>query len=55
MTVIFLAAGLGVAGVAVLAIAGGRVTLAARSLDREIAEARAQLESRQARSDATQG
>ncbi|WP_336215500.1 hypothetical protein [Nonomuraea sp. LPB2021202275-12-8] len=49
MTWILLSGGLGVAGLAVLAITGRRVALAARSLDREIAEARAQLEPRQAR------
>ncbi len=55
MTVIFLATGLGVAGLVVLAIVGGRVAVAARSLDREIAEARAQLEPRQAGSHGPQG
>ncbi|WP_170223645.1 hypothetical protein [Nonomuraea turkmeniaca] len=38
MTWIFLAAGLGVAGLAVLGAAGARVVAAARGLNREIAE-----------------
>lgn len=49
MTWILASAGLGVAGLAVLAFAGRRVVTAARTLDREIAEAKAQLEPRRAR------
>ncbi|MEU7747521.1 hypothetical protein [Nonomuraea sp. NPDC049158] len=49
MTWIFVAAGLGVAGLAALAVAGVRLLSAARSLSSEVAEARAQLEPRQAR------
>jgi len=55
MTWIFWATGLGVAGLAVLAVAGRRVAVAARTLDREIAEARAQLEPRRARLDVSRG
>jgi hypothetical protein len=49
MTWIFVAAGLGVAGLAALAVAGVRLLSAARSLNSEVAGARAQLEPRQAR------
>ncbi|MEV0384626.1 hypothetical protein [Nonomuraea sp. NPDC050643] len=52
MTWIYLAVGAGVAGLAglaVLAVAGARVAVAARTLNREIAEAKAQLEPRRAR------
>ncbi|MFG3438720.1 hypothetical protein ACGF0J_15855 [Nonomuraea sp. NPDC047897] len=43
MTWIILAAGLGVAGVLVLLVAGARVIAAARRLNREVAGARARL------------
>ncbi|MEU0569346.1 hypothetical protein ABZ297_28775 [Nonomuraea sp. NPDC005983] len=46
MTWIFLSIGLGVAGLAVLALAGFRVLSAARRLNREVAEARAKIEPR---------
>ncbi|NJP97501.1 hypothetical protein HCN51_50150 [Nonomuraea sp. FMUSA5-5] len=49
MTWIFLSAGLGVAGLIVLGVAGARVAVAARTLKREIAAAHAQLEPRRAR------
>ncbi|MBB6549179.1 hypothetical protein [Nonomuraea rubra] len=49
MTWIFVSAGLGVAGLVVLGIAGARVVAAARNLKREIAAAQAQLEPRRAR------
>ncbi|TYB70176.1 hypothetical protein FXF51_03670 [Nonomuraea sp. PA05] len=49
MSWIFLSAGLGVAGLVVLGIAGARVVAAARTLKREIAAAHAQLEPRRAR------
>lgn len=49
MTWILVAAGLGVAGLAALAVAGTRLLAAARNLNREVAGARAQLEPRQAR------
>ncbi|MFG1703216.1 hypothetical protein ACFLIM_08480 [Nonomuraea sp. M3C6] len=52
MTWIYLAAGLGLAGLVVVGIAGARVVAAARTLEREmrqIAEAKAQLELRRAR------
>ncbi|MEU7857225.1 hypothetical protein [Nonomuraea sp. NPDC049141] len=49
MTWIIVAAGLGVAGLAALAVAGTRLLAAARNLNREVAGARAQLEPRQAR------
>ncbi|MCA2188767.1 hypothetical protein [Nonomuraea cavernae] len=49
MTWIFLATGLGVAGVAVLAVSGARVLTAARSLNREVAAAHAQMEPRRVR------
>ncbi|NUO96930.1 MAG: hypothetical protein HOV96_19895 [Nonomuraea sp.] len=49
MTWIFLAAGLVVAGLAVLAVAGARVAVAARTLNREVAEAKSRLEPRRAR------
>ncbi|MFB4279987.1 MULTISPECIES: hypothetical protein [unclassified Nonomuraea] len=49
MTWIYLSAGLGVAGLAVLGVAGARVVVAARTLKREIAEATAELEPRRAR------
>ena len=48
-TWVFLAAGLGLAGTAVLVVAGARVIVAARKLSREIAAARAMLEPRTAR------
>ncbi|MEU8246551.1 hypothetical protein [Nonomuraea sp. NPDC048916] len=49
MTWIFLAAGLGAAGMAALAVTGARAVAAARSLNREVAAAQAQLEPRRAR------
>ncbi|MET8868653.1 hypothetical protein ABZW11_37480 [Nonomuraea sp. NPDC004580] len=49
MTWIFLSVAIGVAGLAVLAVAGARVVAAARTLRREVAEAQAQLEPRRAR------
>ncbi|MEV0590805.1 hypothetical protein [Nonomuraea cavernae] len=49
MTWIFLAAGLGAAGAAVLAVSGARVITAARTLNREVATAQAQMEPRRAR------
>jgi hypothetical protein len=49
MTWIFLTVGLGVAGLIAIGVAGARVVMAARSLNKEIAEAKAQLEPRQAR------
>ncbi|MEV4176578.1 hypothetical protein [Nonomuraea sp. NPDC049709] len=49
MTWIYLSAGLGVAGLAVLGVAGARVVVAARTLKKEIAEATAELEPRRAR------
>lgn len=49
MTWIYVSVGLGVAGLVVLGIAGARVVAAARTLKREIAEAKAQLEPRRAR------
>jgi hypothetical protein len=55
MTWIYLAAGLVVAGLAVLALAGARVVVAARTLNREIAEAKAKLEPRRAGSRGREG
>ncbi|MEV4077819.1 hypothetical protein ACGFJC_31605 [Nonomuraea fuscirosea] len=49
MTQIYLAAALGVAGLAVVGFAGARVVVAARTLRREIAEAKARLEPGRAR------
>ncbi|MEV0621467.1 hypothetical protein AB0I81_49625 [Nonomuraea sp. NPDC050404] len=49
MTWIYLSAGLGVAGLVVLGVAGARVVAAARILNREIATAKAQLEPGRAR------
>ncbi|MEV4799788.1 hypothetical protein AB0K18_07205 [Nonomuraea sp. NPDC049421] len=49
MTWIFLSVAIGLAGLAVLAVAGARVVAAARTLRREVAEAQAQLEPRRAR------
>ncbi|MCF6475479.1 hypothetical protein FAF44_45060 [Nonomuraea sp. MG754425] len=49
MTWIYLSAGLGVAGLIVLAVAGARVVAAARSLNAEIVAAKAQLEPGRAR------
>ncbi|MEV3986053.1 hypothetical protein [Nonomuraea sp. NPDC049758] len=49
MTWIFLAAGLVLAGLAVLGVAGARAAAAARSLKREVAAAKARLERGQVR------
>ncbi|MFI7442591.1 LapA family protein [Nonomuraea indica] len=49
MTWILLAAGLGVAGVLALLVAGARVIRAARRLNREVAGARARLAAKSAR------
>ncbi|MFC4010461.1 hypothetical protein ACFOY2_24760 [Nonomuraea purpurea] len=49
MTSIYVAIGLGVAGLVVIMVAGARVVAAARTLNREIAAAKAQLEPRRAR------
>ncbi|WP_043627895.1 LapA family protein [Nonomuraea candida] len=50
MTWIFVSVGLGVAGLVALGVAGARVVSAARSLKREIAVAKAQLEPGRVRS-----
>ncbi|MER6582310.1 hypothetical protein [Nonomuraea sp. NPDC001023] len=49
MTWIFLAAGLVLAGLAVLGVAGARAVAAARTLTREVAAAKARLERGQVR------
>jgi hypothetical protein len=49
MTWIYVSAALGVAGLAVLGVAGARVVAAARTLKREIASVTAQLEPGRAR------
>ncbi|MEU8361539.1 hypothetical protein AB0C27_36540 [Nonomuraea sp. NPDC048882] len=49
MTWIYLGPALGVAGLAVVGLAGARVVVAARTLRREIAGAKAQLEPGRAR------
>lgn len=46
MTWILVSVALGIAGVVALVVAGFRVIAAARTLNREIAEARAQIEPR---------